>query len=65
MSKADKMFEEIGYKKWVDKDGHIHYIHNKKDKEFTFMLNDCYSTKRPTKEEQKAINKKVEELRWN
>ena len=62
MSKADKMFEELGYEKWIDSDGRIHYIHTKKEKDFTFMNNNCYSIKRPTKAEQEAINQKCKEL---
>lgn len=62
MSEADKLFEELGYEKWIDSRGIIHFIHNKKDKDFTFMDNNCYSIKRPTKDEQKAIDLKCKEL---
>ena len=61
---ADEMFEELGYKKWIDSRGITHFIHKKKDKDFTFMERNCYSIKRPTKEEQIAINKKVKEVGW-
>lgn len=61
---ADEMFEELGYKKWIDGRNIIHFIHKKKEKDFTFMKGNCYSIKRPTKEEQIAINKKCEELGW-
>lgn len=61
---ADEMFEELGYEKWIDSRGITHFIHKKKDKDFTFMNRNCYSIKRPTKKEQIAINKKVEELGW-
>ena len=59
---ADEMFEKLGYEKWIDSRGITHFIHKKKDKDFTFMKGNCYSIKRPTKEEQIAINKKVKEL---
>ncbi len=62
MSKADEMFEELGYEIIDLHDGRIHYSHKKKDKEFTFMCNNCYSVKRPTKQEQIAINLKCQEL---
>lgn len=65
MSKADEMFEKLGYEKWIDNANRIHYIHKKKEKDFTFMDNNCYSIKRPTKAEQEAINEKVKELGWN
>ena len=64
MSEADKMFEELGYEKWIDSRNITHFIHKKKEKDFTFMNGNCYSIKRPTKKEQIAINKKVEELGW-
>lgn len=65
MSEADKMFEELGYEKWIDSRNITHFIHKKKKKDFTFMNGNCYSIKRPTKKEQIAINKKVEELRMD
>ena len=65
MSEADKMFEELGYEKWIDSRNIIHFIHKKKEKDFTFMNGNCYSIKRPTQKEQVAINKKVEELRMD
>lgn len=61
---ADEMFEKLGYEKWIDSRGITHFIHKKKDKDFTFMEGNCYSIKRPTKNEQIAINKKCEELGW-
>lgn len=64
MKTADEMFEKLGYEKWIDNRNIIHFIHKKKDKDFTFMNGNCYSVKRPTKLEQQAINKKVEELGW-
>ena len=67
MSKADKMFEKLGYRKdiyydgssfiYVDKDGR--YI------EFSKMLENFKSNTWLSVEELKAINKKVEELGWN
>lgn len=71
MSEADKMFKELGYCVDVDRtniyiyatnyDGKIKnfYIYHKKSK---FILIDKFSL---SKEELKAINKKVEELGWN
>lgn len=68
MSKADKMFEELGYCVDVDKtniyiyaiddNGKIKnfYTYHKKSK---FILIDKFSL---SKEERQAINKKVEEL---
>ena len=67
MSEADEIWENLGYKKEERIDGgenKIYYYHKKKDKMFTFMSGGCYSIKRPTKEEQVAINKKCEELGW-
>lgn len=65
MSEADRLFEELGYEKWIDSRNIIHFIHKKKEKDFTFMNGNCYSIKRPTQKEQVAINKKVEELRMD
>lgn len=64
MSEADDIFEGLGYEKWIDSRGITHFIHKKKDKDFTFMEGNCYSIKRATKEEQIAINKKCQELGW-
>ena len=64
---ADEMFEELGYERTERNDKgeyKIDYYNKKKDKEFTFMYKNCYSIKRPTKDEQSAINKKIEELGW-
>lgn len=65
MSKADEMFDELGYKKTEridDGEYKIDYYNKKKDKEFNFMHKNCYSVKRPTKQEQIAIDLKCQEL---
>ena len=59
---ADEMFEELGYEKWIDSRNVTHFIHKKKEKDFTFMDGTCYSIKRPTQKEQIAINMKCKEL---
>lgn len=60
---ADEMFEELGYEKIDLNDEKYHYYNDKKDKELTFMNNNCYSQKRLTKDEEKAMIKKLDELR--
>lgn len=49
MSEADRLFEELEYEKWIDSRNITHFIHKKKEKDFTFMNGNCYSIKRPTK----------------
>lgn len=74
MSKADKMFEELGYKKSLDNKYEIeYYIHDiyfmfdKEDKTIQKRVEFDYKclAKPITMSELKAINKKVEELGWN
>mgnify|MGYP001025065744 CR=1 FL=1 len=60
LSEADKMFEELGYKKFDNDNGLIQFdkackhIHINKNEETDFI----------TTQELQAINKKVEELKW-
>ena len=42
MKTADEMFKELGYEKWIDNRNIIHFIHKKKDKDFTFMNCNSY-----------------------
>lgn len=74
MSEADMMFEKLGYKKYIDDSTTIRYYNKKKNIEYKFLLDkNCYtiarpnkpvcSIKKPTKREQLAINKKIEELK--
>ena len=72
MSEADKMFEELGYVKESDfyyhskedavKHKHIKFYKNQKEFIVESKLNFSYEI---TMQELKAINKKVEELKWN
>lgn len=70
MSEADKLFEELGYKKVIDKKEWLMYRNNEKD--ITFSIKgkivevEKESFYRPvTMQELKAINKKCEELRMD
>jgi hypothetical protein len=73
MSEADKMFEELGYKKiknqFIDV---IELWGNDDDKRLSFetdkticMYDFFGGTRNITIQELKAINKKVEEFKWN
>lgn len=73
MSKADKMFEKLGYELYLDDDDEICYKAKswyisfyKKYKVFRCCEDDFYNTAcNITLEELKAINEKVKELGWN
>ena len=70
MSKADEMFEKLGYKKIEEKD-YIAYIEPKEPLQFRteiyfhtdkwiIQIYNCINT-----DELQAINEKVKELNWN
>ncbi len=76
MSKADKMFEELGYKKTEDsvfaviyeKDGYIiqfKFIFQTVEKYYFNVNLYAYCSKKITMQELQAINEKVKELGWN
>ena len=77
MSKADEMFEKIGYKKDIDNEYEIEYIlpndyYINFNKNFISIEKGQYNGEkniyiaRPLiKEELQAINEKVKELGWN
>lgn len=71
MSKADTMFEELGYKKVQDCSG-LHYFRGEKYIEFSAFnkgvscgnSESIYETEYLMPSELKAINVKMQELRW-
>lgn len=69
MSEADKMFEELGYKrkKYQDTDESFELRYNNNGKEIWFdkIRNEFGSLSGIDMKELQAINKKVEELGWN
>lgn len=77
MSKADKIFEELGYEKEKRYDGDLFYFQKNGVNEkwgFLFVLGSkeiypvCYSKENEaiyiTMQELQAINKKCKELKW-
>lgn len=73
MSEADKMFEELGHKKHIDNEYEvefycydIYFTFDKKDKTIQkrVEMDNVFLAKPITIKELKAINKKVEELKW-
>lgn len=69
MSKADKMFEELGYEK-ENKNGNIIYTHKRNPfRTFEFLINkqeiELNNVNLITKKRLQAINEKVKELKWN
>ena len=75
MSEADKMFEELGYKKFTRERGHTYLLKYYKDRDNVFYFYDQDKSVDKTGEygefvdnitmqELKAINKKVQELGW-
>jgi len=71
MSKADKMFEELGYKviknksliTYVDNISSIQFLLGYKKVEYHFLRGTTYRVQ--TMQELQAINEKVKELKWN
>lgn len=71
MSKADKLFKELGYKKISD------YCYENRDENILFNVDEtiikeeyhssinAYVSKNITMQELQAINEKVRELKWN
>lgn len=68
---ADEMFEELGYFK-IEKDNEVSFINNEAECLIKFvipnkvvvLIEGYKSVVNCTMQELKAINKKVEELRW-
>ena len=75
MSEADKMFEELGYKKFTGEHGYVTYLlkYDKDNDNIIYFYDDKTFHKGGeysefcdyiTMQELKAINKKCEELGW-
>lgn len=69
MSEADKMFEELGYKKQIQNKNILIYDGNGKDVCFVLNTKEIsigigFERNYFNMQELKAINKKVEELGW-
>lgn len=66
MSKADEMFEELGYRKdtYYDESSFIYVDEDGRYIEFSKMLENFKSNTWLSSEELQAINEKVKELGW-